>query len=271
MDDISRFLKEDLQNIGDITSDFFFSDETGIGTIFNKNKCTLAGLNEAKDVFEHTGAKLKPIKKDGDCIENFTKIAEVSGSLKSILSGERLALNFLGKMSGIATTTKNFLDICKPYNESIKIAATRKTTPGFRKYEKKAVVIGGGITHRMGLYDAILIKDNHIKAIGSVKKAIEHIRASNSNIQIEIEVENEKDALTAAKSLVDIIMLDNFSPSNARIIVKKIKKINPSIKIEISGGINFKNVQSYAPFSDIISVGMLTHTIKNIDFSLELY
>jgi nicotinate-nucleotide pyrophosphorylase (carboxylating) len=271
MDDILYFLKEDFKEIGDITSDTLFSNETGEGIIFNKSDCILAGLSEAKEVFKQTGAKLKSLKKDGVPLAKNTNIATVSGSLRSILSGERLALNILGRMSGIATTTKKLIDICQPFNKSIQIAATRKTTPGFRKYEKKAVVIGGGITHRMGLYDAILIKDNHLKALGSVKKAIEIVRIKNNHIPIEIEVENEEDALIAAKYSVNIIMLDNFPPSKAKRLAGKIKKLNPSIKIEISGGINFENIHKYAPFSDIISVGMLTHSIKNVDFSLEIY
>ena len=270
MNDIACFLKEDLQDIGDITSDYLFSDEETEGIIFTKNDCILAGLSEVKQVFSRTGAQIKILEKEGDFIKNQTTIATVQGPVRSILSGERLALNILGRMSGIATETKKIVDLCKPLNESIEIAATRKTTPGFRKYEKKAVVIGGGVSHRNGLYDAILIKDNHLNLIGSIEKAIEKIRENHNDMPIEIEVENEQDAITAAKLSVDVIMLDNFSALNAGLLVKKIRKINPEIIIESSGGITEKNIQEYASFSDRISLGMLTHTIKNIDFSLEL-
>ena len=173
-------------------------------------------------------------------------------------------------MSGIATETKKIVDKCKKINPNINIAATRKTTPGFRKFEKKAVEIGGGKSHRFGLYDSIMIKDNHIKIIGSVENAIQKIKNKIKYEPIEIEVQNEQEAITAAKLNVDVIMLDNFTYKNAKITSEKIKKINPKILIEISGGINQKNILDYASFSDRISLGYLTHSIKSIDFSLEI-
>jgi nicotinate-nucleotide pyrophosphorylase (carboxylating) len=270
MNDIEFFLKEDLNDIGDITSESLFNDETTKAVIIVKNDCNLAGLEEAKHVFSLMDVHLKSLYNDGESIDKNTIIANVHGPIKGILSAERLVLNILGRMSGIATQTRDIVDLCKTVNESIQIAATRKTTPGFRKFEKKAVVIGGGISHRMGLYDAILIKDNHLKLIGSVEKAIEKIRVHLKDHPIEIEVESEEDAVIAAKSNVDVIMLDNISAINAEAIAKKIKKINPKITIEVSGGITKENIKNFAPFSDIISLGILTHTIKNIDFSLEI-
>jgi len=270
MDDISRFLSEDLKDEGDITSKSLFTTEKGKAVIIAKEDCVIAGLEEAKEVFKNTGAKTKTRSKDGDFVKRNTIIAEIDGTLISILTAERLALNFLAKMSGISTETKKLIDRCKKINPRVTVAATRKTTPGFRKYEKKAVILGGGEPHRYGLYDAAMIKDNHIKGVGSVKKAIEKIKQNIKNKTIEVEVENENDAITAAKLKVDVIMLDNFSPKKAKIITKKIREINPNILIEISGGVNKENIVKYASFADRISLGYITHSIRSIDFSLEV-
>ncbi|UCH71886.1 MAG: carboxylating nicotinate-nucleotide diphosphorylase [Thermoplasmatales archaeon] len=269
MDDIDSYLEEDLNKKGDITSDYLFNSETGTAHIIANEDCIVAGLEEAKIVFEKTGAETKLIANDGDFIKEKTTVAKISGSMRSILKGERLALNFICKMSGIATETKKILDMCREINPSIKIAATRKTTPGFRKYEKKAVVLGGGESHRFGLYDAIMIKDNHIKCAGSVKEAINRIKNKNNNILIEVEVENLKDALIASNMGANIIMLDNFDPKSGNTAAKKIRKINDAILIEISGKINPSNIVEYASFADRISLGYLTHSTKNKDFSLE--
>ena len=160
--------------------------------------------------------------------------------------------------------------MCKKINPNLKIAATRKTTPGFRKYEKKAVEIGGGESHRFGLFDAVMIKDNHIKLLGSVEKAIKKAKENVKGKIIEIEIENKKDALIAAKLGVDVIMLDNLDPESAEKISNEIRKINPKILIEISGGINSKNILKYSSFSDRISLGYLTHSISSKNFSLDV-
>lgn len=270
MDDIDRFLNEDLGKEGDITSKSLFTTEEGQAEIIAKEDCILAGLDEIDIVFKKTGAKVKLKADNGDFVKKNTIIAEIQGSICSILEGERLALNILGRMSGIATETKKLVDLCKPINPNLTIAATRKTTPGFRKYEKKAVLIGGGETHRFGLFDAVLIKDNHLKIIGSVEDAIMKVKKKIHNKIIEIEVENEKDALAAAKMNVDVIMLDNFDSINGEKLAEKIRHVNPNILIEFSGGITQKNIRNFAPFADRISLGCLTHSIKNKDFSLEM-
>lgn len=270
MNDIDRFLDEDLGTEGDITSESLFTDEYAKAHIISKQDCIIAGLDEITNVFNKTGAKTELKVKNGDFVKSGTIISFVSGNAISILKGERLAMNIIGRMSGIATETKKLLDICKLINPNVKVAATRKTTPGFRKYEKKAVVIGGGEPHRLGLYDVVMIKDNHIKIIGSVEKAITKIKGIVKNKIIEVEVENEKDALTAAKLNVDVIMLDNFDPINGEKVAKKIRQINKKILIETSGGINSSNISKYASFADRISLGYITHSIKSIDFSLEI-
>jgi nicotinate-nucleotide pyrophosphorylase (carboxylating) len=270
MDEITRFLSEDLGKKGDITSDALFTTQRARAVIFAKQDCIIAGLQEAQRVFKKTGATTTVLVKDGDAVTNGKTVMEIEGFIRSILKGERLALNLIGRMSGIATETKKIVQRCTKINPKVTIAATRKTTPGFRLFEKKAVILGGGEPHRYGLYDAVLIKDNHLKMIGSVEAAIKRTRRKFRNKSIEIEVENEPDALTAAKMNVGVIMLDNLDPKRGKNIARKIRKINPDILIEVSGGITPENIEKYASFADRISLGYLTHSIKNIDFSLEI-
>jgi nicotinate-nucleotide pyrophosphorylase (carboxylating) len=270
MNDIDRYLQEDFGEEGDITSDSLFTEERAHAYIIAKEKCVVAGLEEAKNVFERTESETKLLVNDGDLVKEKTIVAEVKGPARSILKGERLALNFICRMSGIATETKKLVDICKAINQSVKVAATRKTTPGFRRYEKKAVILGGGESHRLGLYDAVMIKDNHIKCVGSIEEAIMRVKQKVHNKTIEVEVENEQDAFTAAKMKVDVIMLDNFDPETGELTAKKIKESNSAILIEVSGGITPDNIAEYASFADRISLGYLTHSINSKDFSLEI-
>ncbi len=270
MDDIDKFLKEDLGVDGDITSDSLFTDEFAEAKIIANQNCIIAGLKKVEIVFEKTGAETELHVNDGDFIKKEAVVAIIKGSARSILKGERLALNILGRMSGIATETKKFVEICKSINPKVTVAATRKTTPGFRKFEKRAVEIGGGESHRFGLYDAVMIKDNHIKLIGSVEEAIKKVKEKVKDKIIEVEVENEEDAIIAAKLNVDVIMLDNFDSKSAEKVAKKIREVNSRILIEISGGVTFDNIGDYASFADRISLGYLTHSIKSKDFSLEI-
>ena len=270
MNNIDRYLEEDFGGGGDITSDSLFTNEIANAQIIAKEDCVIAGLMEIDIVFKKTGVQVELLVNDGDFIKVNTIIAKLNGPARSILKAERLALNMIGRMSSIASETKKLVDICKPINSNITIAATRKTTPGFRKFEKRAVEIGGGEQHRFGLYDAVIIKDNHIKLVGSVEEAIKRIKKRVKNKTIEVEVENEKDAITAAELGVDVIMLDNFNPKTGETVAKKIRKINSNILIEISGGVNPNNITNYASFSDRISLGFLTHSIISKDFSLEI-
>jgi nicotinate-nucleotide pyrophosphorylase (carboxylating) len=270
MDDIDRFLYEDLGEEGDITSDSLFFNESAKAQIISKEDCIVAGLDEIKDVFDRNGAETELKLNNGDFVKRNTIVATLNGTARSILKGERLAINILARMSGIATETNRLVNICKSINPNVTVAATRKTTPGFRKYEKKAVVIGGGESHRFGLYDAVMIKDNHIKLVGSIKEAIKKINEKVNDKIIEVEVETEKDAITAASLNVDVIMLDNFDPKSGEKIAKKIRQLNENVLIEISGGITPNNIDKYASFADRISLGYLTHSIKSIDFSLEI-
>jgi len=270
MDDIDRFLEEDIGEKGDITSKSLFTDEVALAHIVAKENCIIAGLEEIKMVFKRTGAQIELLVSDGDFVKEKTIVAEIKGPIRSILIGERLALNFICRMSGIASETKKLVDKCRKINPRVTIAATRKTTPGFRKYEKKAVMLGGGESHRYGLYDAVMIKDNHIKCVGSVEEAIGRVKKKVHDMIVEVEVENEKDGIIAAKMKVDVIMLDNFTPEYAEVIAEKIREINTDVLIEISGGVTPDNIVEYAPFADRISLGCLTHSIKSKNFSLEL-
>ena len=270
MDDIDKFLQEDLGEEGDITSNSLFTDEPCEAKIIAKEDCVVAGIEEVKMVFKKTGAETEFLVKNGDSIKKGATVALIKGSARSLLKGERLALNIIGRMSGIATETKKLVDICKSINPNITVAATRKTTPGFRKFEKRAVEIGGGEPHRYGLFDVVIIKDNHIKLVGSVEGAITKVKEKVHDKIIEVEVENEKDAVTAARLNVDVIMLDNFNPKSGAFIAKKVKQINPNIIIEISGRITFNNIAEYASFADRISLGYLTHSVSSKDFSLEI-
>ena len=264
MDDIERFLREDLGKNGDITSDALFTKETARAIIIAKEDCTIAGLDEATRVFKKTGANTKPLVKDGSAVKKGATVLEVKGPVRAILKGERLALNIIGRMSGIATETKTLVERCRTINPKVTIAATRKTTPGFRSFEKKAVILGGGEPHRQGLFDAVLIKDTHLKIIGSVEEAIKKAQAKTHKKTIEIEVENEQDALIAAQMNVDAIMLDNIDPRLAEIIARKIRQINPHILIEVSGGITRENIEQYASYADRISLGYLTQDRKSV-------
>lgn len=268
MKDIEKFLKEDI-GTGDVTTNALIKDEEVKARIIVKEDCVLAGLDEAKEIFKKFGLRLHTNFKDGNEVKKNSEILKIEGMAKSILISERVALNFLGRMSGIATQTKKLLDLCKLVNPNIRISATRKTTPGFRYYEKKAVVLGGGLPHRYGLYDSILIKDNHIKVVGSISKAVKRAKKYSFTNKIEVEVKNIENAIEALNAGVDIVMLDNFKPKDAQKAYEAIKKIG-KILVEVSGGINEKNILDYAPYADVISLGSLTHSVKSIDFSLEI-
>lgn len=267
---LQEFLREDIGS-GDITSELVVpANVKAKGRILCKEQCVLAGVAEAKAVFEELGAKVSRIKEDGSEVRKGDVVLQVEGPARSILAGERLALNLVMRMSGIATLTHNLVAKCRRINPKIRVAATRKTTPGFREFEKKAVLLGGGDPHRAGLYDAVLIKDNHIRIAGGVEEALKRAKGRSFAKKIEIEVENEKDARTAVENGADIIMLDNFKPDAAKKLSAELKRLNPDVLIEASGGIRPENVDQYAAAADIISLGWLTHSVKSVDFSMEI-
>lgn len=266
--DVTAFLKEDLGH-GDITSDALIGDVDAEAMIFAKEDCVLAGLEEAAAIFSHLGVETETDFRDGQRIGKLTKVMLLRGKAKAMLAGERVALNFLMRMSGIATQTRELTDKCRESNPNVSVAATRKTTPGFRFFEKKAVRLGGGDPHRFRLDDAFLIKDNHLKVVGSVKEAIKRAKTGHFNKKVEVEVETEEEAVEAAHAGADIIMLDNMPPDVGRVVAGKIREIS-CCTIEVSGGINPQNIVEYADYADVISLGWITHSVRAIDFSLEI-
>ncbi|MCK4366780.1 MAG: carboxylating nicotinate-nucleotide diphosphorylase [Thermoplasmata archaeon] len=266
--DATAFLKEDLGH-GDITSDALMGDVEALAKIIAKEDCILAGLEEATAIFQHLGVRTESEHRDGQRVEKGATVMRLNGRARPILAGERVALNFLMRMSGIATVTWKLVDKCREKNPNVSVAATRKTTPGFRFFEKKAVMLGGGDPHRFRLDDAFLIKDNHLKVVGSVKEAVKRAKAGHFNKKVEVEVETEEEALEAARAEADIIMLDNMPPDVGRVVAGKIREIS-SCTIEVSGGINPQNIVEYADYADVISLGWITHSVRAVDFSLEI-
>lgn len=266
---IEDWLMEDIGS-GDITTECTIpEDEQGKGILYAKEAGIIAGLPVAELVFETVDAGLtfKTLVKEGERVEKGQAIVEVSGSVQSILSGERLALNLLQRLSGIATRTREFVDVLE--GTKARVVDTRKTTPGLRLVEKYAVRIGGGHNHRYALYDAVMIKDNHIKGAGSITKAVEAARANiphTMKIEVECEtIEQVKEALAAG---ADIIMLDNMSPEMMR---EAVALINGRAIVEASGGVTLETVRAIAETGvDVISVGALTHSVRALDISLDL-
>lgn len=267
-----EWLEEDAP-YGDITSRIL-DDSCYEAVILAKDECVLAGLDLIKNVMPRLGLEIETYVKDGNIFSKGQILARIRGNIRKILLVERTLLNFIARLSGIATQTRELLEKARRVNPRVVIAATRKTTPGLRIFEKYAVEIGGGKTHRWTLSDMMLIKDNHIKVMGSVEKALEKARGIvDFSHKIEIEVTSVKDALTAAKLGVDIIMLDNMTPQQVEETIELLKRegLREKVLIEVSGGININNIMYYAKTGvDIISVGSITHSVKSCDISLEV-
>ncbi len=263
---IEKALQEDIGN-GDITTTFLdLENNKAKAFLIAKEKGVLAGLHVALRVFQKLDDNLSWVayKKDGDQLKKGDEIIKISGSTKAILAGERVALNFLQRLSGIATITREMVEIITPYNT--RLLDTRKTTPLFRELEKYAVRVGGGFNHRFGLYDMIMIKDNHIQATGSITKAVEQVRRHNVNYKVEVEVKNLQELREAYNCRVDRVMLDNMSLKN---ICKAVAHYGGKVELEVSGGINLNNIKKYAETGvQYISAGFITHSVKSLDISL---
>jgi nicotinate-nucleotide pyrophosphorylase (carboxylating) len=273
---LTNFLREDI-GTGDITSDTLISPHAYAQALIickSDNKGIVAGIEESSIIFDICRCKSKMLVKDGAPIKNGTAVMEIDGRALSILRAERTAINLLMRMSGIATETRMFIDSISNYNQSIRIACTRKTAPGLRFFDKKAVQVGGGDSHRMQLDEMVLIKDNHLFFSNSVGKSVRKAKKGvGSTIKIECEVTKSDDAIRAIEAGADTVMLDNFSPREVADTIKEIERkgIRGQVRLEVSGGINLRNVKSYAKAKpDIISIGHLTHSAKAVDFSLEI-
>jgi nicotinate-nucleotide pyrophosphorylase (carboxylating) len=233
----------------------------------------LAGLAEVEQICDYFSVHYSSDFCDGDRVKSADTILTMKGPGAKILKAERLVLNILGRMSGIATITNVIVREARTINEQVRIAGTRKTTPGFRKYEKRAITIGGGDPHRFGLYEAVIIKDNHIKLMGlehAITKAKEKVSFTR---KIEVEVESIEEALKAAELHVDIIMLDNMTIDEVNECAHLLTErgFREGLILEVSGGINQDNVKDYASTGvDVISLGMITHSAKSLSFSLNV-
>ena len=276
MRDILRQMVYEDVGFEDITTNALIPEGMKIkGRIVAKDEGIIAGIDSVNALFDEFGVKTIIFKKDGDKIKINDVIIEIEGDARIILSLERTALNLLMRMSGIATLTFNTLNNIRKVNNNVILACTRKTTPGLQFFEKKAVKIGGGDTHRFKLDDCVLIKDNHIEIVGSIEEAV--VRAKDYisfTKKIEIEVENLEDALTAVKTGADIVMLDNMSPDNIIEVLSYLESQNlrHNSLIEVSGGIKPENIVEYAKTGvDIISAGYLTHSASALDLSMEIF
>ena len=267
-EDIKKWLAIDIP-YWDVTTNLLPNNKAK-GRIIAKQEGIIAGLHFAKRVFELLGAECDLLIEEGSRVLKKTAIASVKGNIHNLLQAERLALNILGRCSGIATQTDKMLQIARESNNTLRICATRKTVPGLSKYDKYSVITGGGDSHRFNLSDMVLLKENHLRLFKSIEEAIVKAKEIISfSKRIEVEVQNEEQAIEATKAGADIVMLDNFSPQQAKLVIPKIKEINKSIMIELSGNITLENLSIYSIKGvDIISSGSLTHSVKNFDLTM---
>lgn len=272
VESIRHWLKEDIGS-GDITSlSTIPKGHESKGIIHAKEEGIIAGIPVAELVFDVVDPSLSFVSrvKEGQVVTKGTVIAEVEGSTHNILTGERLALNLLQRMSGVATKTSQFVNALQ--GQPTRLVDTRKTTPGHRMLEKYAVRVGGGANHRFGLYDAVMIKDNHIKGAGGIAQAVSRARAHIPHtMTIEVETENLEQVNEAIQAGADIIMLDNMSHNLMKEAVKVIRAKVPHVKIEASGNVSLDTILGIAECGvDIISVGQLTYSFASLDISLDL-
>jgi nicotinate-nucleotide pyrophosphorylase (carboxylating) len=266
---VGRALSEDLGAIGDITSEACIPETAESDAVFvGRADGVVAGLEVAAYVFEALDPSLSftPMLADGDLVASGDRIARVSGRTRSILSGERTALNLLGRMSGVATATSVLVQAVS--GTGVRISDTRKTMPGLRAIDKHAVRVGGGMNHRFGLYDAVLIKDNHLTAIGDIAAAVAAARASvGPGVVIEIEVENLDQLARVLETDADRVLLDNMGPE---LLGQAVDMVGGRLTTEASGGVTVDNVRLLAETGvDIISVGWMTHSAPQLDIALD--
>jgi len=270
---ILKFIQEDVGQ-GDITAALIPPDTVVEAEIIIKENGVIAGIEETIAFMQSLDFDVKRLVLDGERVKEKTIILKIVGNARTLLSVERTLLNLVSRMSGIATRTQFLVDKVRKAGYKPRVACTRKVAPGLLYFDKKAVIIGGGDSHRLHLDDLLLIKDNHLAIIGDVNNAIKKAREITSfSKKIEIEVTSAEQALDAAKAGADIIMLDNFSPQQIRETIAALKKtkLRDKVVVEASGGINEQNVVDYAATGvDIVSLGELTDSAKSLDMSLEI-
>ncbi len=271
---IHRLLEEDLGQ-GDITTSLLIPDGTIVeGEIVAKEEGIIAGIKEATTFLESQNLQVEALISDGSKVKAKTVILQITGDARTLLSIERTLLNILTRMSGIATKTHRLIEKIRNAGFKTRVACTRKVAPGLSYFDKKAVMLGGGDTHRLHLDDLVLIKDNHLAIVGDVSKTIKKVQEAVSfSKKIEIEVSAVEEALDATKSGADIVMLDNFSPKEVEETMMLLKKnrLRDKVLIESSGRINEQNILEYATTGvDIVSLGEITDSTKALDISLEV-
>ena len=261
-------LAEDV-GAGDVTTEATVeSDAVGTAELIVKEHGVVCGLRAAETVFRALDPEVRfeALVEEGTLVERMTVVAVVSGPLRAILTGERVALNFLGRLSGISTLTRSYVDAVA--GTDVAILDTRKTTPGLRLLEKHAVACGGGRNHRFGLDDAVLVKDNHLAAAGSVRAAVERLRAA-TDLPIEVECDTLAQVTEALAAEVDAILLDNMTPET---LAAAVVLAQGRARLEASGGVTLENIRAIAETGvDEISIGALTHSARSLDVSLELH
>jgi len=265
---IDRALKEDI-GTGDLSAKMLPEGLTGSAKLYAKQKGVVAGLWLVEQIFQRLDSRIcvHRLLKDGDEVNVGVVVLELNGPISSILQGERTALNFLQHLSGIATATKRAVN--QVSGLSVSIVDTRKTLPGWRTLQKYAVTVGGGQNHRFGLYDAVMLKDNHLAAVGGLTEAVKRIKAQVGHmIKIEVECETTDQVKEAIICGVDVIMLDNMGIEEMR---EAVRYINKRAIVEASGGIREERLREVAETGvDLISIGALTHSVQALDFSLDL-
>ncbi|TET10886.1 MAG: carboxylating nicotinate-nucleotide diphosphorylase [Candidatus Thorarchaeota archaeon] len=274
MERLKKFIEEDVRS-GDLTTELTVpEDTTALATIYAKEKAVLAGIEEVAAIAKFSGLTYEVLAFEGNWVNPQQPVMRLSGSARTLLTIERVCLNIVQRMSGIATKVNKMVSVAREGNPHIKLAATRKTTPGFRFFEKRAVVVGGGDPHRYALDDMVLIKNNHITAAGGVRAAVTAARESVSfSKKISCEARTLQDTEEAIDAGADIILLDNFKPKDVRGVVEVLesKGLRDKVILEVSGGVNDENAKAYAESGvDVLSSGALTHSFKSSDFNMLL-
>ncbi len=261
-----RILLEEDAIFGDVTSELIIPEGMRAeASIVAREPCVLAGAAYLKENLEGMGLEIRALP-DGSAVGAGEIVMEIRGNARKILMVERTTLNILGRLSGIATETRRVVEKVREINPRVRIAATRKTLWG--RLDKMAVIAGGGDPHRWNLGDMIMIKDNHIALVG-FEEAIMKAKKASFTKKIEVEVESEEHAIRAAELGVDIIMLDNMPPERVCTIAKRLREYG--VIIEVSGGINYENMDSYAKCDiDVMSLGYITHSVRSVNFSMEI-
>ena len=265
---IALYLEEDI-GPGDITGESVFpKDVAGRARVVVRERALVAGGAHVADVFRRRGAKADLRVKDGTWVEAGAVIATVAGPVRALLSAERVALNLLSRMSGVASATRTLAEALTAACAPAIVAGTRKTTPGFRAFEKEAIRIGGGDPHRLGLFDEAMVKDNHIAACGSVATAVRKVKAAHPGKVVSCEAESLEAALEAARAGADWVLIDNQAPDVGQAWATALWAEFPQLKVEASGGITPANVVQYG-WADRVSLGSLTQKAQGKDFALD--